>query len=58
MPIYFVKYTKGTAFREANLRDKTCKKNKGWHKNQYIPATGTVINNKNEELVEFSSVLL
>lgn len=48
----------GTAFREANLCDKSCDKNRDWHKNQYIHASGTAINNTDEELGEFSPILL
>lgn len=58
MPIYFVKYSEGTAFREANLHDKNCDKNRVWHKNQYIHVTSTAINNRNEQLGEFSPIVL
>lgn len=56
MPIYFVKYSKGTVFIEVNLHDKNGDKNWGWHKNQYIHGQGTVINNG--ELGEFSPILI
>lgn len=46
MPIYFVKYTEGIAFRRGTLHDKNCDKDRGWHKNQYIPVTGIAITNK------------